>query len=162
MALGLGLIILNGISQQARFEEGVRQDCATTMRGIGKLLVEYAEDHSGEFPPSLGDFYKNHTDQMRQLLPRCPRRWDDFEHPLKWEELLRSIDDPTHPNNSYIYLGKGLTTQSGDAVLMYEMPRNHGVGFNVLYADGRVVWYPSSDASRIIGPLRSRVYETAP
>jgi len=52
---------------------------------------------------------------------------------------------------SYIYVGKGLTTDApNDTVLLYEPLANHADGMNVLFVDGDVKFLNSAQAKAIL------------
>jgi len=132
------------------------------MKQIGLGAIMWANDHAGQFPDDL-DTILEHQDLSPQAFI-CPSSKDTAASGPTTQATLANLHRTGHL--SYIYVGKGLTTNSPlDAVMLYEQPNNHADddmsvtsefksgekvhGMNVLCVDGHAEWLNATDAEAI-------------
>ena len=124
-----GLVILVLVAGGALFALGVSRAqtrarkavCKSHLRQIGLACHMYADDNNEKFPPDLAALQPAYVDNPKVLS--CP----------------------ANASARYVYLPGRRSTTSGDFVLAYEGPANHGgSGFNVLYCDAHVEWWPAA------------------
>jgi len=144
-------------------ESSNRVKCASNMKQIGLAAIIWAQGHGGKFPDDL-DSLVDGAD-LAPAVFNCPTSADSPAEGATKELLLEDFHKPGHL--SYVYVGKGLTTDSpADAVVMYELPKNHNGGdmsvtsefkdkpmsdgMNVLFADGHVEWISPQDAEALL------------
>lgn len=118
-----------------------RLKCADNMREILLAILMYANEHNGQFPPSLDVLLV--TEDINAETFVCP------SSSLTWAPGATAADqaasmraDPAH-YLSYIYLGRGLSNDPGVPlqIVLYEPLSDHGGdGINVGYSDGSVTW----------------------
>jgi prepilin-type processing-associated H-X9-DG protein len=114
-------------------ETANRIKCAQNMHMIGMNILLYSNDNHGNFPPDLGTLAVNSNLPAAAYI--CPD--DPVQAPanLPPDQLAAWVNE----HSSYIYLGKGLTTAADPTTLvLYEKPRDHRDGSNMLFADGHV------------------------
>jgi len=162
-------IVLPGMCR-AR-EQANRVKCASNMKQIGLAAVMWAQAHGGKFPDDLDAILTD--EDLAPAVFNCPTSPDSPAQGETPEHLLEDLHKPGHL--SYVYIGKGLTTDSPpDTVLLYELARNHSDGdmsvsgqfrtgpksdgMNVLCADGHVEWIGAFEADALLkrvqeGPL---------
>jgi len=157
-------IMLSSMCGSRELSRRVR--CASNMKQIGLAAIMWANDHGGKFPDDL-DTLIAHED-LPSAIFNCP---SSSATPAQGPTTQAVLDDFHQEGRlSYVYIGKGLTTQSpADAVVMYELPDNHkyddmsitselssgkkAIGMNVLFADGHTEWMPGAEAE----PLRKKI-----
>jgi len=103
----------------------------------------------------------------------CPSSPDSPAQGATKELLLEDFHKPAHL--SYVYFGKGLTSDSpADAVVMCELAQNHNGGdmsvtsefksgptsdgMNVLCADGHVEWVGAFEADALMNRVKDGVF----
>jgi prepilin-type processing-associated H-X9-DG protein len=106
-----------------------RVKCAANERSIGQAILLYENDFHGQYPPDLVTLAKTESVPLSVFV--CPSSNDT---PASSPDTLMSGG-----HCSYVYLGKGLTSQSDPiTVVLCENSSDHDKGGNLLYADGHV------------------------
>lgn len=126
-----------------------RVQCASNMRQIGQAIAMYANDHNGQFPDDLKTVLE--IEDVTSAVLVCPESNDQPAVGPTTQAITAALLQPGHV--SYIYLGKGLTTQTvtNDTVILYEPLANHGSkGMNVMFGDFHVEWLIAADAEAIL------------
>jgi prepilin-type processing-associated H-X9-DG protein len=128
-------------------ETANRVQCASHLRQIGQAMMLYANENNGKFPDSPDKLVTDESLPLTAFL--CPSTTDT---PAPNAAGLTSGG-----HDSYVYLGKGLTSGvGGHAVLAYEATSNHGgTGSNFLFGDGHVAFVPAAAATQMIAQLQS-------
>jgi prepilin-type processing-associated H-X9-DG protein len=131
----LGVSILLPSLNRAR-ETANRVKCASNERQIGQGILLWANDHKGQYPPTLGDLA---TDG--DLTPEvfiCPSGNTALPKDYKTmapADLAKWVNE----HADYVYVGAGQNTMIGaDQVVLYEKPADHTTGMNILFGDGHV------------------------
>ncbi|HEY2589314.1 MAG TPA: hypothetical protein VGI81_26450 [Tepidisphaeraceae bacterium] len=143
--------------------------CASNMRQIGQAIAMYANDHGGQFPNDLETVFVN--EDIASTVFVCPSSSDTPPPPGPTTQATADgLRQPGHC--SYVYLGKGLTTQTvaDDMVLLYEPLSDHeGQGMNVMFGDFHVEWVPAATAQKILTqhaastqPIRLKIDASSP
>jgi prepilin-type processing-associated H-X9-DG protein len=126
-----------------------RVKCASNMRQIGQAISMYANDHNGQFPDDLQIVLEN--EDVTSVIFVCPESNDEPAVGSTTQATAAALLQPGHL--SYIYLGKGVTTQTvtDDTVILYEPLANHASkGMNVMFGDFHVEWLSATDAATIL------------
>jgi len=162
-------IMLSSMCGSRELSRRVR--CASNMKQIGLAAIMWANDHGGKFPDDL-DTLIAHED-LPSAIFNCP---SSSATPAQGPTTQAVLDDFHQEGRlSYVYIGKGLTTQSpADAVVMYELPDNHKDddmsitselssgkkvhGMNVLYADGHTEWISGLEFEALRKKVASGVF----
>ena len=142
------------VNHQYPREQSNRVKCASNMRQIGQALQMWANDHGGNFPNQLSDVL---DEDLTASVFNCP---DTDDTPATGATTRAIAADVTAGGHlSYIYLGKGLTTQAAsDVVLLYEPLANHqNQGMNVLFADGHVDFLQAKDVQPLLRQVANHV-----
>ena len=160
----IALLISVVLPGMCRSREGAnRVKCASNMKQIGLAAMMWAQDHGGRFPDDLDTIVTRYD--LPAAVFNCPSSPDSPAQGATAGLMMEDLHKPGHL--SYVYVGKGLTTASPvDAVVMYELPRNHnggdmGVtsgfgdkpmsdGMNVLFVDGHVEWIAPEEAEALL------------
>jgi len=158
-------VLLPGL---CRSREGAnRIKCASNMKQIGLAAIMWAHDHGGKFPDDLDAIATRYD--LPPAMFNCPSSADSPAQGATAALMLEDLHKPGHL--SYVYIGKGLTTESpADSVVIYELPHNHNAGdmsvtsefkdkpmtdgMNVLFADGHVEWITPQDAEALLKRIR--------
>ena len=129
-----------------------RMRCLSNLRQIAQGVQIYANDHRGQFPPTVeallveGDltsdvFVCYATNDTRADGPTTRAIADQFAMP---------------GHMSYVYTGRGLDVRSPPtAVLAYEPPANHQTGGGVMFSDGHAEWLEATRLTRLIDELNA-------
>ena len=98
--------------------EGSRRlRCASNMKQIGLGAIMYANDHGGHLPDDLDTILK--TQDLSPEAFVCPSSNDTAATGPTTQAVIDDMNAQGHL--SYIYTGKGLTTQAAaDVVILYE------------------------------------------
>ena len=130
-------------------EQANRVKCASNMRQLAMSLQMYASKNGGQFPDTLEDVLQADPSLSPSVFV-CPSDNKNPSPGTSPQAIAADIASGQH--DSYIYVGKGLTTsEPGDTVLLYEPLRDHNnQGMNVLYADGHVAFIRSAQAQPIL------------
>jgi hypothetical protein len=142
-------------------EAARRSSCMNNAYGIGLMMTQYAEDHEGDYPPSLGVLLKEgYLTTVKVFL--CPSSTDklpgDFPKDLKNADLavLNQIED----FGSYAYV-KGLRHEnSAEMIILYDKPGHHRrEGRNCLFDDGHVEWLAEAEFQKRMKEQEARLRE---
>lgn len=152
--LGFLLLAAIVIPNMGRARPAAQQiKCANNLRQIALACQQYAQDHGGRFPDSLGVvFLAEDIPAEVFICPECNHT------PATGPTTQAVVNNLTAGGHlSYLYVGKGLTNAAGrTTVLLYEPLSNHrGRGINVIYADASRDWFPAPVAAKVIAELQS-------
>ena len=118
-----------------------RLECNVHMREILLAALMYANEHNGQFPPSLDVLLA--TEDITPDIFVCPSsNLTSAPGATAADQAASMRADPAH-YLSYIYLGRGLTNDASTPlqIILYEPLTDHGgAGINVAYSDGSVTW----------------------
>jgi prepilin-type processing-associated H-X9-DG protein len=158
LVLGAGLVVLGlsaAIALQTYVERKHRADCQSNLVFLGVCLHFYADarDVNGELPAKLSDVYPDYL--PRYELLSCPARPYKGHPPQSVEDVrvgdhrLEVAPVATWPSNKFVgyeYLpGRWLSIPTPSKVILaFDKAGNHPGGFNVLYMDLHVEWWPNS------------------
>jgi len=160
LASVLGCIVLGTIflpSLNRRPDQAPRVKCASNMKQIGLAIEMYAMNEHGHFPDDLDTLLE--TQDLTTSVVNCPSSNDapavlPTSQPVGTKFL-------TSGHVSYIYVGKGLNTQTAtpDVVLLYEPLGNHSnSGMNVLFGDFHVEWLSIPEVQPILKQVAAGVF----
>ena len=130
-------------------ETANRVKCASDERQMGQALLLYANEHKGNYPPTIVEMI---TDE--ELLPEvflCPS--SNTSLPKNKNQMSPAdLAAWTEKHTDYVYVGKGMTTMAGaNDIAIYEKPDDHGKdGMNILFGDGHVEFVTMANAVRMI------------
>lgn len=137
-------------------DQSPREKCVSNMRQIGQAIAMYANEHGDRFPDDVKTILEN--EDLTPSVFVCPSSNDQPTPPgPTTQTTAAALLQPGHL--SYIYLGKGLTSQTAtaDTVLLYEPLTNHsGDGMNVLFGDFHVEWLSASEAATILKQVAAK------
>ena len=121
-------------------ESANRAACKGNLSIIRMGLLRYADEHGGEFSPSLAALYPKYVESTGVFsCPAHPSRHQDFAAGAAGEE-----------SSGYVYLPGRTRSLPGSFVLAFDKFRNHGSrGANVLFVDGSVAWCPAERLSEL-------------
>lgn len=124
-----------------------RLKCASDMREILLAALMYANEHNGQFPPSLDVLLA--TEDITSDIFVCPSSsLTSAPGATAADQAASMRADPAH-YLSYIYLGRGLTNDASTPlqIILYEPLTDHGgAGINIGYSDGSVAWLDRKQA----------------
>jgi len=106
--------------------------CRTTLSGMGKAFLIYANDHEDKWPPSLKTLLATQEYPPSNLFCPAMRHRPDYE--------------------SYVYRG----VDTGGAwvepmiIMVHDRARNHEGGRNILFVDSHVEWVTEERFTRLI------------
>lgn len=126
-------------------------DCPTHFKKVDAALKAYANAHDGKFPDGLDALVAAGLLTADQLI--CDAGRETKAVGTSNAEIAEHVRQPGHC--SYVYAGKGLTTQSPpECVLVYEpLDAHKQPGMSVLFADGRVQSIGARQAARAMTQL---------
>ncbi|HEY8665921.1 MAG TPA: H-X9-DG-CTERM domain-containing protein [Tepidisphaeraceae bacterium] len=125
--------------------------CGSNLRQIGQAMMLYANEHHGKYPDMIEELLDE--DFGAEILV-CPSTNDTKAIGATTQAIAANVATPGHL--SYIYLGKGFTSQClPNTVLCYEPVTNHGDGSNVLFGDGHVEFMSAAQMKKIIADLNA-------
>jgi len=147
LLLGLGVVL--GLSAFSKVRpRGRPGQCKANLRQIGLACHIYADDNDEEFPPDLAHLYPALVDNAKVFS--CPSR------PSSYKDFTLGPAAVGERSSSYVYLPGRWPALPGDFFLAYEKIENHGgAGFNVLYVDAHVEWWPKD----LIPDVRAKLAE---
>jgi prepilin-type processing-associated H-X9-DG protein len=127
-----------------------RVKCASNMRQIGQAIQLYANQYHGEYPPDLPTLLKAESVISPNVFV-CPSSNDT--------NATGPGDLDSGGHDSYVYLGKGLTTSIADPTLpvLYEVDTHHVNGANFLFTDGHVEFMNKNQEAAILSRANNRV-----
>ncbi len=105
------------------------------------VLRQYAADHDGRFPDSLGALLKEPYLSTAKVF-FCPAQWSVVPEglPKDWKDAGPDAFKVLEDASDYV-LVKGLRRDDpgdpAERVLLYEKPPGHGAGCAVIFVDGR-------------------------
>ena len=128
-----------------------RMRCASNMRQIGQAIMLYANENRGAYPDRLEDLLL--TQQISSDVFACPFTNDTPSPGATPQAQAANLSAGGHL--SYVYLGKGLTTQCNpEIVVLYECVGDYGFkGANFLFAEGHVEFINAPLAQKMINDL---------
>lgn len=131
--------------------------CASNLRQIGQTMLLYANDHGGLYPDRPEELFT--IEGVGPEIFVCPA--SDDTPPMNATTRAMSDALASGGHFSYVYLGKGITSQwsSPSLVLAYEPPSHHdnlgAGGINVLFGDGHVEFIEQPKADQLIRDLKA-------
>jgi prepilin-type processing-associated H-X9-DG protein len=130
-------------------ESANRVKCGSNMRQIGQAIQIYAADNGGKLPDSLELLL---TLDITGEAFICPSSNDEKAPGATAEERARNL----HKHCSYVYHGRGLTTDSPkDTPILCEPLMHHQhAGMNVLFADGHVDFLSPTQAKAVMDRVK--------
>ncbi|CAN5616147.1 hypothetical protein BH09PLA1_BH09PLA1_26500 [soil metagenome] len=135
-------------------ETANRVKCASNLRQIGQAMLLYGNDNRGQYPPTADLLLL--TQGITPEVFNCPA---GDETPTSSDLVQQALKAPapllTKGHTSYIYVGKGLTTNaSAEAILVYEQMSDHSPdGGNFLWGDGHVTFELKPMAEAMIAEI---------
>ena len=155
IACGVGAAVMIPHYNRTRLAAN-RGACGSHLRKIGAALERYTLDNGGKFPESLSKLLV--AEKLDSDLFLCPAGGQTAAPGATPAARAEKLTFGRHL--SYAYVGRGLNRRTGAGagyatVLAYERLSNHGDGMNVLFADGRVVFVPEPQASKMITELQA-------
>ena len=158
-ALSLGLYFAMAPSVHRAREAGRRAACAGNLQQIAFALQMYTTANGGTFPDSLEPLVLDGSVPAAMLV--CPSSADTVAPGISFAEQVANLAKGKH--QSYVYVGKGLTTLAGGRQLVaYERPEHHdGQGVTALYSDFTVQFLPNSVAATAIPQLSAPTAPTS-
>lgn len=151
-------VLLPALNQARAAAQQVK--CAAHLKNIGLACMIYANNSpNGEYPDSWQSLIQSTNIDLPTFV--CPASDDTPASGKGSQQIAADLFQGGH--YSYIYAGKGLHAgASSNEVLAYEPLNNHrDAGINVLYVDGRVVWFRTSQAQELIFRLQNRPERSA-
>jgi len=130
-------------------EQANRIKCASNERQIGQAILLYTNDHNNKYPPDLGSLLVEDISPIVFICPDTNTRAPANIAHMTQEQQAQWVNE----HSDYIYVGKDLTSDkaTGETVVLYEKPGNHGEdGMNMLFGDGHVEFDRMPDAQRAI------------
>ena len=138
IATGLLLIALFIVAFAVRRAQATMQafQSGSNLRELNGYIIRYANDHGGQYPPTLGDLaiYDSTMDPKLLIVPWGLSVPADGQTP---QQRAAQINAGGHC--SYRYLGAGLTTQTAApyTVIAYEDDGSNPIGVTYcLFGDG--------------------------
>lgn len=111
-----------------------QEKCQANLKLIYAALTKYAQGHGGNYPADFGQLITEGLMPVGQVI--CPA--SGTQSPAEAEKAVDKAQWAL-VNSSYVYMGKGLTTQSNPKyVLIHDKPVNHKDGVHVLGVDGQI------------------------
>ena len=156
VAIGLiGIFLWSILSSSMRGQrrDADRAKCHNQLRALGQAMFLYANEHDGRYPDTFGQLLMDQD--VTTAIFVCPSSDDErAADGSTLQETAANLHAKGHL--SYIYLGKGLTSQMpADFVLAYESVANHeNKGMNILFGDGHVAFIPRKDAVTLLAELQ--------
>lgn len=117
-----------------------RGNCKARLRAIGLGVIMYANDFSGHLPPNLGLLAPKYVDERSFICPSTKEYGGICSELPCFRERRLPPDDGSY---RYEYPGvpfDKVVTPPEKTILMYDKPRNHRDGANVLFLDGHLEW----------------------
>ncbi len=110
----------------------LRYACGTTLSGMGKAMLIYANDYDDEWPPSLKTLVEKAEYPRSGLICPAMKHRPDYE--------------------SYVYRGvdTGGTSVEPDIIMVHDRAGNHKSGRNVLFVDSHVEWVTEDEFQKLI------------
>ena len=144
-----GLIFAVMVPSLGRSRETAnRVKCASNLRQLGLAMQLYANENREAYPDTLEHLL--HSQDITAHVYVCPSSNDTVAAGANAQAIVNDMAGGGHV--SYVYAGKGLTSQSpADAILAYEPMTNHsGDGTNILFGDGHVEFVTKNRAQALI------------
>ena len=110
----------------------LRDTCGTTLSGMGKAMLIYANDYADEWPPDLETLVEKAEYPRSGLICPAMKHRPDYE--------------------SYVYRGVDLGGSSANPglIMVHDRAGNHKGGRNVLFADTHVEWFTEDEFQGLI------------
>lgn len=121
-----------------------RIKCGSNLKQIGLAILMYSNEHGGQYPDRIEDLFL--IGDLGSEVFTCPTVYRTIAPGATFAERQAILSKGNHI--SYIYLGKGMNskTVTAETEVAYEPLSNHGgVGGNILYGDGHVIWVNKAD-----------------
>lgn len=163
----VGIVVVGGMLISAMLpslcrssETANRVKCGSNLRQIGQAIGLYAQEHGGQYPPSLAVLFS--TEDITAEVMICASSNDEKSvaadmKGVEAEVAAAEANSPGHRHClSYVYVGKGLTAKSATdkTIVAYERLENHaGQGVNVLFGDGRVEFFSKAEWVKMAGEV---------
>ena len=133
-------------------ETANRVKCASNMRQIGLALLQYANDHHGQYPPRLEELILDGNINSNVFV--CPDSIDTPAPGSTPQAQAAALSSGGH--ESYIYVPNLNSSVSAETIVLYEPLSDHaGQGMNILFGDGHVEFDPNPSAGRMIAELQA-------
>jgi prepilin-type processing-associated H-X9-DG protein len=110
----------------------LRYACGTTLSGMGKAMLIYANDYNDEWPPSLETLVEKAEYPRSGLVCPAMKHRPDYK--------------------SYVYRGvdTGGTSVEPNIIMVHDRAGNHPGGRNVLFVDSHVEWVTEEEFQKLI------------
>ncbi len=110
----------------------LRYSCGSTLSGMGKAMLIYANDYNDEWPPSLETLVEKAEYSPKGLICPATRHRPDYK--------------------SYVYRGvdTGGTSVEPSIIMVHDRAGNHPGGRNVLFVDSHVEWVTEEEFQKLI------------
>ena len=132
-----------------------RNICINRLHQVGIAIRQYTNSQGGFYPPDLPAILSDDFDPIHLV---CPLTTDTAARGATNQAIIQNARS-TPGHCSYVYCGKGLTTQTVTPahVIAHDRPANHGtnVGITVLFGDGSDRWLDWPEASYVISELQA-------
>lgn len=116
----------------------------SNLEKISIAIRKYADDHRGNFPPSLEELYPKYISVL-----------NIFEHPAIHRKILDKKEIPQKTGYEYI-VGKG-KFRSFNIISLYEKYESRPGGKYVLFGDGHIEWKSNDELSILLSRQTSFV-----
>lgn len=128
-------------------ETANRVKSASNLRQIGIAMYQYADQHEGKFPATLGDVAIA-GDLSADVFVSPSSNTAAPGNVVDKQKLAEWVNE----SSDFVYLGAGKTNHaSPEDVLAYEKPDIHGHdGFNVLFGDGHIEWLNRDSGLKVV------------
>jgi hypothetical protein len=168
VTIAVAVLVMVLMPAPGRAREGAqRVKCMSNLRELSLALQAYAGGNRGRFPDRLEPLVLDGS-----VVPQtcfCPNVADDDGKTVTGGTPKQVALQLAAARVSYIYVGKGLGTNSApDVVILYELPGHHPVsrykvtrpedakkGSHVLFADGWVVFVPEAAMATMVQQLNA-------
>jgi prepilin-type processing-associated H-X9-DG protein len=147
----LAAIILPRFRPVSRAMSSPRLFSQSNLRQIGQGILLYSADHNGDYPDSFATILMN--EDVTSGIFVSPRRSETPAAGPTTQAI--AVQLVPGPHLSYVYLGRGLSsnTVTPDTIVAYELPGPDGT--NVLFGDGHVEFFDAGMTAKIMVKVTS-------